>query len=394
MVDIVHDAFLAKTLSRYCLLIVVSMMWAAQGHSADLTPTVEDVQALESQLAAATDVPEATRSSLTTELSQARQQLNDLQVQNQELKLAQQQAASFDVDVQRLQNEIQALTQAPTGEPPLLDNESALSAESARQELSVRQLRRALFEARELEAWLSRRADLIGQDMTQVAERFNQAGNRSITGPSSWQSDSYGETGSSITLRARALIDHLSSQVASERFSLLQQELATLAPRQTLASLTGRSLQIRLENQSQTLEQHWRSLTKIRADAVQARITRLIEDSESTDAFATSQIDEQVRWAKAELALFEQELAVLLRTAKAADSITQIYQVRQLLTQINSTGALNDSLTDMIRTLREQLPDSVALSAELQALRTRQRSLQVDRILWESALRGDRASVV
>jgi len=106
MVDIVYDALFTMSLSRYCLLIVVSMLWAAQGHSADLTPTVEDVQALESQLAAATDVPEATRSSLTTELSQARQQLDDLQVQTQELELAQQQASSFDVDVQRLQNEI------------------------------------------------------------------------------------------------------------------------------------------------------------------------------------------------------------------------------------------------------------------------------------------------
>ena len=60
--------------------------------------------------------------------------------------------------------------------------------------------------------------------------------------------------------------------------------------------------------------------------------------------------------------------------------------------EITDTGALNEELADMIRNLRQQLPNAEVLAAEVREVQTRQRALRVDRILWESALRGNQLS--
>lgn len=209
-----------------------------------------------------------------------------------------------------------ALLDVQPAEDNLPTNESELSKAANRLEATVSQLSRELFESRESEARLSERASIIADQMTSAAETIDEASSLAVDA-NTIREQNTGLQGSALMNRTRNFLLRVQSHIGLEVIKLLQMELATLAPRQTLASLTSRLLQIRLENTIDTLNGHWRLLSDFRITAAEQEIDRLTDESTGRNR-GDSDVMELVR---ARLALLQQELPILQKKADASQSI-------------------------------------------------------------------------
>lgn len=359
-----------------CWLLVSANSWAVS-----LEPSLQDIAELQTQLTKSAQLSEQEVSRAADQLILARRQLIALQARRSDVESYRVEAATYTQRSASLQNDIQVFLDTPAIEATPAVTESALSARAAELESTVRELRHALFRARDSEFWLNDRAQVIAQEFAIAAEQFSTTKSQSLGADAEWQRSMNAEAASTAA-RVNNFFNLVQAHVAFESIDLLQRELSTLAPRQTLASLESRALQIRLDKADKELDLQWRLLTRRRIAHVRAQLAKLTDDTETNPTI----IKNNSVLVQARLQLLEQELPLLQRTSAAAQSIINTHRVRQVLTQITDTGTVSESLATMIRTLRDELPDTAALKNELKLLQRRQRALQVNQILWEGRL--------
>lgn len=359
-----------------CWLLVSVNSWAVP-----FQPTLQDIAELETLLASSAQLSEQEVNQAADKLQLARRQLLVLRARQNDVESYRLEAASYIKSTKSLQNEILALLDAPATKVTPLVTELVLSARATELESIVQRLRQALFKARDSEFRLTDRAEAIAQEFSMATEQFNQTTSSSQTADLAWQGSINAEA-ASIVARINNFIDLVQSHVAFESVDLLQSELSTLAPRQTLASLESRALQIRLKNADEELDRQWKLLTQRRIAQVRVQLANFPDIPEINPI----SLNENTELIRARLLLLEQELPLLQRTSTSAQTILNTYRVRHVLAQVSDSGTVSDSLAAMIRTLRDELPDTSALKNELNLLQKRRRELQVNQILWEGRL--------
>lgn len=375
---------------RYSLLVVM-LIFMGTALAETSVPTQRSIQDIRERVTQSEELAGNATDILLDELEMAERLLDQFDARRFDLLSAQQEAASFSEQAVELEDEVQSLTSTARFTGIDFDDEQRLEGASDQLEVAVGQLHQSLFNAREHDAWLRARASAIGDEMVLAAaniKTFNTSARARILTTITDE----GATMQPLAFQVHTLVNRTKAHAAIETINLLRSEQTTLAPRQTLASLHSRVLQLRLERTRHKLDQYWSRLNQIRIDNARLRLAKLSEESLSPslgfDISQVSTVDARIQWTRSEVLLLEQEPGLLLRTARAADSIVKIYEIRRVLAQINSTGTVSDSLTDMVRTLRDRLPDTALLGSELSAVREDQRQLQVERILLESALHG------
>lgn len=354
-------------------------------------PTKQDIEDLRERVTHSEVLAGAAADLLLEDLGIAMRVLTRLDKRRLDLATARDEAASFAEQVVTLENEIQSLMDRARFGPLNVEDEQRLQGTTDQLDHSVEILRQSLFNTREYDAWLRRRAAAIGDEMRAAAAMIKPSNSAARTSTLTMSTKS-SATFQPLEVQVLTLVNRTKAFGAIETISLLRREQTTLAPRQTLTSLRSRVLELRLVRTTQELDRHWSQLNRIRTDSALLRLAELSEKrrpSASGAGFSsTTTVDDGFRWARTEVSLLEKELPLLRRTARAADSILKIYAIRRVLAQINSTGTVNESLAEMVRTLRNQLPDNSLLASELRQLREDQRQLQVDRILLENVLHG------
>ncbi|MGQ7847107.1 mechanosensitive ion channel domain-containing protein [Granulosicoccus sp. 3-233] len=368
--------------SRRLLVLILSMMFALGSVKAATPPPDEqELNELEDAIANTADLSEQDSGQLVNELKLARRQLTGLQQRRSDIDGYLQQVADYDAKVNDLQSRIQALLE--TGQPreSLPGGEAELAAAAAEQEASVRESSQELYESRETEAHLSERAAAITRQMAMAAAQIDASSSLSSDATADWQQNVNSKT-TALVERTRAFLSRVQSHVALESINLQQVELSTLAPRQTLASLNSRLLQMQLDAELDEQDRLWSALND-------ARVSRLRDEiaahTDETSGRETGSRD-VMQLLRARLSLLEKELPLLQQTSSVSQSILDIYQIRLILMRVTNTGSVNDALAVTVRQLREQLPDEEAMESQRKALRNQLQKLQVNQILWEAEL--------
>jgi len=379
------------------VLLICCVVHTRMVHAAMPAVTVQAVEDLRARLNDAESLSESVAAELLAELGLVERRLAELERRRYDVINAEQEAASVVELTAALKSEIWRLSAAPVAELVGPSDRVSLQSSTTELERSVLQTRQALFDALGHDAQLRSRATAIGDEMAAVAAGANPS-DSSARGNVLSMPQRSGDSELPLAIQIQTLSSISRTHAVTESIGLLQRELSTLAPRQTLASLQIRVLQLRLARDSTELDRQWRQLNQIRIEQARLQLAQPGDESRSTGTAAESSPDIAVpgnsQWSIAEVSLLEQELPLQQSTAQTADSILEIYEIRQVLTQINSTGTGNDLLAEMVRTLRNQLPDKAMLGSRLRNVQDTQRRLQVNRILWESALRGSGGDVL
>lgn len=372
---------LHKLLRSALLSVMLLILSTVQAASPE--PDEQDFAELEALIANTADLTTSESDKLANEMQLAHRQLTALQQRRADIERYTREANEFKAKAADLQAQIHTLIAPRSADQDALpDKVDELVAKTTELEAVVRQLSQSLFESRESEAALNERATAIAGEMTQSAAQIDDASSLSENKTASWQrSASIGAA--SVILRTGEFLDSVRSHVALEMIKLLQIELATLAPRQTIASLESRMLQIRLDSVIERLDQFREALSETRLSAARSELEQFTDDITGRNTAGSGVIE----LLMARLTLLEQELPILRRTSTVSQSILHVYQVKMILARVANTGAVNDALAGTVRQLREELPEHEVLETELKQLRLRLRALQVNRILWEAELR-------
>lgn len=368
------------------ILVLSTLLIGAIAQAASVDPSELEFAELEAAIAATGELSDKDSEQLNGELKLARRQLTGLQQRRADVETYRKQAADYDTAVAALQKQIQALLDPDQSEESLPSAEAELNNATSKLEARVRQLSQELYESRESEARLSERASAIAAETARAAEQIDEASTLAGDAESDWQ-QTVDIKASELVSRTRSFLFRVQSHVALESIKLQQVELSTLAPRQTLASLNSRLLQIQLDAGLENLDRHWTTLSDLRISAARQAIDEQTDETTGRELGSR----EIMQLLRARLALLEQELPILQKTSEISQSILNIYQVRLILTRVTNTGSVNDSLAVTVRKLREELPESEALESELEQLRKRLQELQVNQILWEADLRNFRS---
>lgn len=364
-------------------MVLSTLLILASVQAASSDPSELEFAELESAITNTAELSDKDSSQLGDELKLARRQLAALQQRRSDVEGYRQQAADYDATAISLQEQIQTLLDPVPTEETLPENESELSIATTELEADIRQLSQELYESRESEARLSERAAAIAQEMARSAEQIDEASSLATDNEADWR-QSNDLQASALVAKTQAFVFRVQSHVALESIKLQQVELSTLAPRQTLASLKSRLLQIRLDAGLEQLDRYWSALSDMRVSAARQQIAAQTDDTTGRDLGSS----DSMQLLRARLSLLEKELPILQKTSEVSQSILNIYQVRLILTRVTNTGAVNDSLAVTVRKLREELPETDALDAELKLLREQLQELQVNQILWEADLRN------
>ncbi len=367
-----------------CLLLVVTvaiLFWSsAQAFTSE--PDEQELNELEEAISNTAELSDQDSGQLNDDLKLARRQLRNLQQLREDIQRYQQQVADYDSAVAELQQEIIALSETDLRRSTLPDDEAALESAAATWEADTRRLSQQLYQSRETEARLSERGTAIAQEMSRAAEQIDATSTLSLEESTDSQHSIQQRT-SSLVARTRDFLSRVQSHVALELIELQQIELSTLAPRQTLASLESRLLQMKLDVALAEQTRHWQALSDARLSALREQIAQYTDETSGRDTGSPA----LMALLRARLSLLEQELPIQQQTAEVAQSILDIHQVRLILSRVTDTGSVNDSLAVIVRQLREQLPDSEAMQSQLAQLDEQQQTLKVKQILWEDQLR-------
>lgn len=375
----------APRIRLFLTSLLVTLLVMAPVHAASFEPSELDFAELEAAIASTSELSDQDSGQLSDRLKLARLQLTGLQQRRADIETYRQEADDFDTTATALQDKVQAFLELQPGDEPLPTDEKALSSTTTELEANVRQLSQELFESRESEARLSERAGAIAQEMGKASEQIDEA-SLSMADDSDWQQVSNLQA-TPLVGKTRTFLLRVQSHVALELIKLQQVELSTLAPRQTLASLNSRLLQLELDSTIEKLDRFWGALSDARLSATHQQLDQLMDDTTGRDLGDT----DIMKLLRDRVSLLEQELPILRRTSAVSQSILNIYQIRLILARVTNTGAVNDTLAVTVSRLREELPEKEALDTELEQLRGRLRELQVNQILWEANLRNFRS---